>query len=529
MRGESLLQWWPRLLSSTGYSRVHTSEHCRQNTQTCVQQRENELSGPEESSKTNYGERHVLVFLLFLGFAEVYAMRVNLSVAIVAMVMKQSSSHESAQQVEDTCPEPASQESRSSVSVNSGEFDWDEKTQGMILGCFFYGYMLTNYIGGRLAERFGGRLVYGLGVTLTGILTVLSPLAAKHSTGAFMVIRVLEGMTEGVTFPAMNVMVSFWIPPQERARSLARICGGCQFGTVVTLSVSGWLSQSIWGWPAVFYVSGSLAIVWGWFWFKNVYDSPDQHPTISTAEKLFIKQGIGDHRNNKSLDVPWYSILTSTPFLIVIVTHVGNNWGFYCLLTELPTYLKNIQHYDMKQNGVVSAMPYLLMWLFSLFYSSLMDHLLEKRVLTTRQIRQLAMAIGNYIPMVSVLLVPWAGCNGRLAVALICVAVGASGATFCGFHCAFQELAPNFAGTLTGISNTLATIPGFLAPVVTGAIINNQQTLGQWREVFQLVSMVYLVVCSLYLVYMSSDVQPWNEGHTEKRKPVKEITEMKTV
>ena len=66
----------------------------------------------------------------------------------------------------------------------------------MVLGCFFYGYMMTNYIGGRLAERFGGRLVYGLGVTLTGILTVLSPLAAKHSTSAFMIIRVLEGMTE---------------------------------------------------------------------------------------------------------------------------------------------------------------------------------------------------------------------------------------------------------------------------------------------------------------------------------------------
>lgn len=52
---------------------------------------------------------------------------------------------------------------------------------------------------------------------------------------------------------------------------------------------------------------------------------------------------------NKCLDVPWRSILTSTPFLVVIVAHIGHNWGFYCLLTELPTYLKNIQHYDMKQ------------------------------------------------------------------------------------------------------------------------------------------------------------------------------------
>lgn len=81
-----------------------------------------------------------------------------------------------------------------------------------------------------------------------------------------------------------------------------------------------------------------------------------------------------------------------------------------------------------------------------------------------------------------------------------------------------QELAPNFAGTLTGISNTLATIPGFLAPEVTGAIINNQQTLSRWKEVFQLVSVVYFIVCTLYLIFMSPEVQPWNEGHTEKRR-----------
>lgn len=80
--------------------------------------------------------------------------------------------------------------------LQNGEFDWDEQTQGMVLGCFFYGYLLTNYIGGRLAERFGGRLVYGLGVTLTAALTVISPYAARHSTSAFVFIRILEGMTE---------------------------------------------------------------------------------------------------------------------------------------------------------------------------------------------------------------------------------------------------------------------------------------------------------------------------------------------
>ena len=66
----------------------------------------------------------------------------------------------------------------------------------MVLGGFFYGYLLTNFLGGRLADRFGGRLIYGAGVTLTAFLTIISPSAARYSTKAFMIVRVLEGMTE---------------------------------------------------------------------------------------------------------------------------------------------------------------------------------------------------------------------------------------------------------------------------------------------------------------------------------------------
>ena len=77
-----------------------------------------------------------------------------------------------------------------------GEFVWDEQLQGIILGSFFWGYILTNLVGGRLAELVGGRLVMGVGVFGTAFLTVLSPLFAKWSTTAFIVLRVLEGMCE---------------------------------------------------------------------------------------------------------------------------------------------------------------------------------------------------------------------------------------------------------------------------------------------------------------------------------------------
>jgi len=41
---------------------------------------------------------------------------------------------------------------------SAGEFAWDEKTQGIILGAFFLGYVTTNVPGGRMAEKMGGKL-----------------------------------------------------------------------------------------------------------------------------------------------------------------------------------------------------------------------------------------------------------------------------------------------------------------------------------------------------------------------------------
>lgn len=56
--------------------------------------------------------------------------------------------------------------------------------QGYILGAFFYGYICTQIVGGRLAERFGGKWIYGLGVLVTTVFTLLTPWAAKTRKGS---------------------------------------------------------------------------------------------------------------------------------------------------------------------------------------------------------------------------------------------------------------------------------------------------------------------------------------------------------
>jgi len=57
------------------------------------------------------------------------------------------------------------------------------------------------------------------------IPTLLTPLASYAHVNLLIVARVIEGLGGGVTFPAMNVLISKWAPKNERS-SISSICYG---------------------------------------------------------------------------------------------------------------------------------------------------------------------------------------------------------------------------------------------------------------------------------------------------------------
>lgn len=54
-----------------------------------------------------------------------------------------------------------------------------------------------------MAELFGGKKIYGLGVLMTALFTLLSPIAARINFPLFIAVRVLEGMGE-VSYLVLN-------------------------------------------------------------------------------------------------------------------------------------------------------------------------------------------------------------------------------------------------------------------------------------------------------------------------------------
>ncbi|RXG71786.1 putative inorganic phosphate cotransporter [Armadillidium vulgare] len=93
-------------------------------------------------------------------------------VAIVAMVNDTSSSTDNTS-TSDQCPYPDDQNNDDHYGGSrNGEFYWDEATQGLILGAFFWGYLLTNIPGGIMSEYFGGKI--------NGLYTALPYIGVKN-------------------------------------------------------------------------------------------------------------------------------------------------------------------------------------------------------------------------------------------------------------------------------------------------------------------------------------------------------------
>ena len=67
------------------------------------------------------------------------------------------------------------------------------------------------------------------------------------------------------------------------------------------------------------------------------------------------------------------------------------------------------------------------------------------------------------------------GCSQiTVAVALVTTSVGFLGFNNAGFLINHLDIASKYAGILLGITNTVATIPGFLGPQVVGILTENK-------------------------------------------------------
>ena len=87
--------------------------------------------------------------------------------------------------------------SRSRLTLQkTGDFEWNQTDQSLVLGSFFYGYVASQFFGGWLTKRFGGKWIFAIGTFIEAILALFSPWAAKSGTRIYIILRIIQGLGE---------------------------------------------------------------------------------------------------------------------------------------------------------------------------------------------------------------------------------------------------------------------------------------------------------------------------------------------
>ncbi|PFX21136.1 Vesicular glutamate transporter 1 [Stylophora pistillata] len=399
-----------------------------------------QISQPNPPKISGFPKRYVLLLMIFIGFVNIYAMRVNLNVALVAMVNNQTII-------------------KGGVNIiKQAEFDWNSKLQGLVLGSFFYGYWVLQIPGAWVALKIGGTRVFGYGVLLTSLLAIITPIAARYHVMALIGVRIFQG---------------------------------CPFGNIVAIPLTGVLSKYGFdgGWPSVFYC-------------------------IET-EKNFIETSISGSDDKAEFEsLPWSDILKSPPVWAIVLGHFGACWGYYTLFTGMPTYFKDVLDFDIEQTGFLAACPYLFKAILGPVGGITADMLIRYKICRIGTVRKTFYGAGCLLAGIFIVATGYTQ-QRRTSVIFLVLGVGFSGLNAIGYAVNHLDIAPPFAGVLMGLTNTFASTPGFISPQITGFVTSNK-TQEDWRIVFWITLIIYVIAVIFYTWLCSGERQPWASPTTQE-------------
>ncbi|XP_053674816.1 putative inorganic phosphate cotransporter, partial [Anopheles nili] len=389
-------------------------------------------------------------------------------------------------------------------------YDWTQNMQSHILGAYFYGYLLTSLPAGPLAERYGPQRLIGYSFLLCAIVTALFPVFAAIDAWIVVMGRFLIGLLSGCVYPTLHNVISRWIPPNEKSKAVACIAGGSTFGTVVTWPVAGLLTEHF-GWVYAFYVPAFLAGLIGIVWLWLIADSPSVHKTITKKERDLIETSFGGTISTMKAKPPFWAVVTSLPFIALILSHYSSFWGLNFFVTQAPKFMNEVLGFDIANAGFLSSLPYLARMFSGFFFGYIGDLLRRNERISVTALRKSFILFSHFLPGFFLLALPFIAQNPMVTVSCIVACLGFNGASTITNLVNAQDLAPNFAATLYGMMNFLATTAGFLAPMIVAVFTKEKSTMDEWKYVFLLTAGFYIISGIIFILFGSGKTQEWNE------------------
>ncbi|GFY02377.1 hypothetical protein TNCV_3502582 [Trichonephila clavipes] len=421
-------------------------------------------------------KRFVFSIVGFLASTIAISLATNLGIVIVTMEDRSNETtvhHNASKECHSSNISFNLQSTQKATLVKHGEFDWSPEIEGLAIGAVYYGQLLGYMPGGRMAEVYGGKRTLIIFLFLASFFTAVTPFAVRFSVYIFIACRFFIGVGTAPVIPVLFYMISRWIPESERSFNASFILAGYGVGAFVSFLSSGLLCAAdfMGGWPSVFYVGGFGGFSWCLLCYLLIYETPEEHPSITNEELKYISQELGK--------------------------------------------------IEQIQNGELSCVPPLIRAIFACIWGYPADLALRKGYVKKIFIRKSATIINSIFASLGFVGIMLAGCNALLTT--IFFTIGGLLGDFVTFGVCMGgvDIAPNLSGTVTGILNFVGVVPFFLIPALVGFFTQHERSMVQWRYVYYVTIGVVLFTTLMYAVFGTSEPQKWGTHDEEPMRKIK--------
>ncbi|MGO4879926.1 MAG: MFS transporter [Bryobacteraceae bacterium] len=374
---------------------------------------------------------------------------------------------------------------------------------GPVFSAFLLGYALCQAPAGRLADRFGPRLVLMLGTLWWGIFTALTAMLPATMAGllpALLAVRFTLGAGEAVLFPASNRLVANWIPSKERGLANGIIFAGVGLGSGITPPLVTYIVLH-YGWRASFWISAVIGVAAGAAWYWMARNRPEEHPWVTPREMAFIEQGLPEPPNELEIGkpLPWRVIFGSKDVLAIAFSYFTYGYAAWIFFAWFFKYLSDVRGLDLKSSAYYAMLPFIAMATGSIIGGRISD-LLTRRY--GNRIGRCGVAVAG-IALAAIFIASGTQVeSARLASVVLAGGAGALYLSQSSFWSVTADMAGASAGSASGVMNMGGQIGGIVTASLT-PIIAHQFS---WTASF-LVAAVLCAAGSLAWLVVDPDIE----------------------
>ena len=349
-----------------------------------------------------------------------------------------------------------------------------EKDYSHIIMAFQLCYGIGMVIAGRLIDRFGTKIGYGVSVILWSIAAMGHALA--KGTLGFGFWRGFLGVSEAGNFPAAIKAVAEWFPKKERALATGIFNSGTNVGAIVApLAIPA--MTAAWGWQSAFIITGAIGFIWVVLWFI-FYEIPEKHKRISAGELAYVNSDAGEQSETKE-KVQWLKLLKYRQTWLFFIGKGLTDpiWWFY--LFWIPGWLATVRGtgLDVKSFGLPLAFIYTMTTVGSIGGGWVSGYMIRKGM-SPFKARKITMLIFALL-VVPIIFAQSPAVSTWGAVCLIALAASSHQAWSANIFTTVSDAFPKKAvSSVTGIGGMAGAVGGAFISYMAGGILEHFKNLG---------------------------------------------------